>query len=371
MDCTHRGTDAQTGGGAIAHCSITPPDLLARLAGSDDPDLREAAIQTLAASASMRTQRSLVTRVMREMDVDAQALGLAPPPTGQRQTVYDNENQGRDNLPGRKVRAQGEPPAEDDAVNEAYDGAEATYDFYKEVLERDSIDGAGLEIVSSVHYGVNYDNAFWNGVQMAYGDGSGRVFVRGGLTKAIDVIGHEITHGVVQYTAGLEYASQPGALNESFADVLGTLVKQFALGQSADEADWLLGDGILVPELGTALRSMKEPGTAFEGDRQPGHMDDYVDLPADNDPRNDNGGVHINSGIPNRAFHLAAMAIGGNAWEKAGRIWYASLVERLERDSEFTDAARATVEVAGELYESGGPEQEAVESAWRQVGVLS
>jgi Zn-dependent metalloprotease len=371
MDRTDRGMNASTRGGARACCSIAPPDLLARLAESDDPERRKAAIQTLAASASMRTQRSLVTRVMREMDVDAQALGLTPPPTGQRQTVYDLENGGRGDLPGRKVREQGDPASGDAAVDEAYDGADKTYDFYKEVLERDSIDGSGLEIVSSVHYGVNFDNAFWNGVQMAYGDGSGRVFVSGGLTKAIDVIGHEITHGVTQYTAGLEYSVQSGALNESFSDVFGSLVKQYAQGQSAEEADWLLGEGILVPELGRALRSMKEPGTAYDGDRQPGHMDDYVELPDDNDPRNDNGGVHINSGIPNRAFHLASVAIGGNAWEKAGRIWYATLAERLERKSVFTEAAQATVEVAGELFEAGGAEQQAVEAAWREVGVLS
>ncbi len=371
MDRTNRGMNASNEGGAAVCCSIAPPDLLARLAESDDPERRKAAINTLAASASMRTQRALVGRVMREMDVDAQALGLLEPPTGQRQTVYDNEGNGRDNLPGRKVRAQDEDPTGDAAADEAYDGADKTYDFYKEVLERDSIDGQGMEIVSSVHYGSNYDNAFWNGVQMAYGDGSGRVFVEGGLTKALDVIGHEITHGVVQYTAALEYSVQQGALNESFADVLGSLVKQYALGQTAEEADWLLGAGILVPELGQALRSMKEPGTAYEGDRQPGHMDDYVDLPDDNDPRNDNGGVHINSGIPNRAFYLAATAIGGNAWEKAGRVWYATLTDKLESDSQFTDAAQATIDVAGELFESGGPEQEAVGNAWREVGVLT
>ena len=370
MDRTERGVKALTGGGAAVCCSIAPPDLLARLAESDDPGRREAAIQTLAASASMRTQRSLVGRVMREMGVEADALGLAPPATGQRQTVYDNEGRGRDNLPGRRVRGQDEDASGDTAVDEAYDGADKTYDFYKEVLDRDSIDGEGMEIVSTVHYGVSFDNAFWNGVQMAYGDGSGRVFVEGGLTKAVDVIGHEITHGVTQYTAGLEYSSQPGALNESFSDVLGSLVKQYALGQTAEEADWLLGAGILVPELGKALRSMSEPGTAHEGDRQPGHMDDYVDLPSDNDPRNDNGGVHINSGIPNRAFYLAATTLGGHAWEKVGRIWYATLAERLERRSQFTDAAQATIDAAGELFESGGPEQEAVAGAWREVGVL-
>src|SRR5262249_52781956 len=235
---------------------------------------------------------------------------------------------------------------------------------------RDSVGGNGIELISSLHYGVGYDNAFWNGGQMVYGDGSGRIFIEGGLTKSIDVIAHELTHGVTQFTAGLEYHTQPGALNESFSDVFGSLVKQYSLSQTVDQADWLIGAGILVPQLGKALRSMEAPGTAFQGDPQPAHIRDYKDLPDDNDPRNDNGGVHINSGIPNRAFCLAAKALGGHAWEKAGRIWYVTLTERLQPDSDFQAAAQATVSVAGDLY-SSGVEQEAVQKAWQEVGVLS
>jgi Zn-dependent metalloprotease len=350
-------------------CFIAPPNLLASLAESDRAEQRDAALRTLAASASLRTQRSLVNQVMRQLDVDVGALAFMAPPAGERRTVYDVEHQGRSALPGRKVRGEGDPPSDDEAVNEAYDGADKVYDFYREVFDRDSIDGSGLELVSSVHYGVGFDNAFWNGAQMVYGDGSGHLFVEGGLTRAIDVIGHEMTHGVTQYTAALQYGSQPGALNESFSDVCGSLVKQYGLGQSAEEADWLIGEGTLVPQLGKALRSMKEPGTAYNGDPQPAHMDHYVDLPDDNDPRHDNGGVHINSGIPNHAFYLAATALGGNAWEKAGRVWYVTLTERLRPDSDFTSAAQATVEVAGDLF--GGDEQGTVEKAWRDVGVLS
>jgi Zn-dependent metalloprotease len=364
-----RGITAPPSPGDRVCCFIAPPSLLARLGESEDAKRREAAIRTLAASASVRTQRSLVNRLMRQLDVDVGALAFIAPPAGERRTVYDVERGGRSILPGRKVRGEGTPASGDAAVNEAYEGADQVYDFFHDILDRDSIDGKGLELVSSVHYGVGFDNAFWDGGQMVYGDGSGHLFVEGALTKAIDVIGHEMAHGVTQHTAGLKYGSQPGALNESISDVFGSLVKQYKLGQSADEADWLIGAGALVPQLGTALRSMTEPGTAFEGDPQPGHMDDYVDLPDDNDPRNDNGGVHINSGIPNRAFYLAATAIGGHAWEKAGRIWYAALTERLQPDSDFNSAAAATVEVAGDLFGGGGGEQEAVEKAWRQVGV--
>lgn len=371
MQRTISGVRSPSSGRKHACCSIAPPHLLARLAESDKADQRQAALRTLAASASMRTQRSVVGKVMRQLDVGVGKLAFVAPPAGERRTVYDVEHGGNSDLPGHKIRAEGDEPSSDDSVNEAYEGADQVYDFYNEVLKRDSIDGKGLELVSSVHYGVDFDNAFWNGGQMVYGDGSGQLFVVGGLTKAIDVIGHEMTHGVTQYTAGLEYASQPGALNESVSDVFGSLVKQYSLGQSADEADWLIGEGTLLPELGKALRSMKEPGTAFQGDNQPSKMSEYADLPNDNDPNNDNGGVHINSGIPNHAFYLAATEIGGNAWEKAGRIWYAALTERLQPDSDFEAAGQATVEVAGELFEAGGPEQAAVEKAWQEVGVLS
>jgi Zn-dependent metalloprotease len=349
-------------------CFITPPDLLDRLAKEGTAEEREAAVRTLAASAAIRTRRAIVGSLLREQGIAGVPAGFLPPPTGDRHTVYDVQHGSRSSLPGVKARTVGDPPSSDEAVNQAYDGSDKTHDFYRDVYGRESIDGNGMELVSSVHYENGFDNAFWNGSQMVYGDGSGRIFAVGGLTKAIDVVAHELTHGVTDFTAGLKYRKQSGALNESMSDVFGALVKQHSLGQTADQADWLIGEGTLVPALGKALRSMKEPGTAFAGDPQPGHMDDFRDLPDDGDPRNDNGGVHINSGIPNRAFYLAATAIGGHAWEKAGRIWYATLTGRLGPDSNFEEAASATVEVAGELFAE--TEQEAVRQAWVDVGVL-
>jgi Zn-dependent metalloprotease len=351
-------------------CFIAPPDLLAYVIDNGDPAEREAAVRTIAASAALRAQRQVVGRLMRALDVDVRAMDLVPAtPTSQR-TVYDAEHGGRLSLPGRLVRAEGDPPVGDAAVNEAYDGAGTTFEFYRDVYERNSIDGNGLELISSVHYGTRYENAFWDGVQMVYGDGGGQLFVEGAFTRSLDVIGHELTHGVTQYTAGLEYSKQSGALNESFSDVFGALVKQFAAKQTADddEEKWLIGAGALNPRWGKALRSMKAPGTAWQGDQQPATMDDYVDLPDDNDPNNDNGGVHINSGIPNHAFYLAATALGGFAWERAGRVWYVTLTDRLQPTSEFADAAGATVEVARELF--GGEVERAVTDAWTQVGVL-
>ena len=139
------------------------------------------------------------------------------------------------------------------------------------------------------------------------------------------MIGHELAHGVTQYSAGLVYRNQAGALNESMSDVFGALVEQYVRQQSAAEASWLIGEGLFTDQVqGTALRSMKAPGTAYDDDvlgkdPQPDSMDGYVHTSADN------GGVHINSGIPNRAFCLVATTLGGNAWDAPGRIWYETL----------------------------------------------
>jgi Zn-dependent metalloprotease len=180
------------------------------------------------------------------------------------------------------------------------------------------------------------------------------------------VIGHELTHGVTEDTLGLRYIGQSGALNESISDVFGSLVKQFVLGQTAGQADWLIGAGILGPALsGVALRSMKAPGTAFDGDIQPAKMGDYVRTASDN------GGVHINSGIPNHAFYLAATAIGGCAWDGAGRIWYETMCRRtVGPNTQFRSFASATVESAERLFGPDSTQSRAVAQAWMAVGVL-
>jgi len=161
-------------------------------------------------------------------------------------------------LPGTRVRSEGDPNTNDLAVDEAYEYMGDTYDFYATVFNRDSIDDDGMALKGSVHYGKDYDNAFWDGRMMVYGDGDGEVFDR--FTKSVDVIGHELTHGVIQEEAGLIYWGQPGALNESLADVFGSLVKQFKMNQRADQADWIIGSGLLMPGInGVGIRSMKNP----------------------------------------------------------------------------------------------------------------
>ncbi|NUR17169.1 MAG: M4 family metallopeptidase, partial [Dermatophilaceae bacterium] len=288
--------------------------------------------------------------------------------TGPHRTISDAK--GTQTTPGTEVRAEGAPASKDEAVNEAYDGLGATWELWSAAYARDSLDGKGMPLLATVHYGRNYDNAFWDGSQMVFGDGDGVIFER--FTRSVDVIGHELAHGVTEHTAGLLYQGQPGALNESISDVFGVLVKQHLLDQSAEQADWLIGADLLAPSVkGRALRDMRNPGTAYDDPRlgkdpQPAHMDHFVDTD------DDNGGVHINSGIPNRAFVLAALAIGGNAWETAGSIWYAVVSgDGIKADCDFATFAGLTVAAAGRAHGDGSSEQAAVRSAWEQVGVLA
>lgn len=283
---------------------------------------------------------------------------------GPRREVYDAG--GTMELPGKPVRSEGDEPTGDVVVDEAYDGAGDTHALYAEVHGRDSLDGAGMTIVSSVHVGEDFDNAFWDGQQMAYGDG-GMIFKP--MTGSLAVIGHELSHGVVQFSGGLVYRDQSGALNESFADVFGALVEQRRAGQSAAEASWLIGDGLLREEVsGDALRSMKAPGTAYDDDMlgtdpQPFHMSGYVTTSSDN------GGVHINSGIPNHAFYLLAQYLGGNAWEKAGHIWYDALQAINDPHATFAAWADQTVSRARERFGAGSREEIFTRRSWRLVGV--
>ncbi len=247
-------------------------------------------------------------------------------------------------LPGRKVRAADAPATGDEAVDEAHDGVQASLALFNEVFGRDSYDGQGAAVVATVHYERDYDNAFWDGNQLVFGDGDGTVFDR--FTKPVDVLGHELSHAVTQFTANLTYQGQSGALNESISDVFGSCLKQRLLGQGVDEADWLIGEGIFLPSVqGRALRSMAAPGTAYDDpalgkDPQVAAMADYVDT------QDDNGGVHTNSGIPNKAFHLAATGIGGTSWDGAGKIWYAALTSGITADTDFATFAAATVAAA-------------------------
>ena len=341
---------------------FVPPYLLRRIAEYGDPEQRRRALRALAIDASLRSAR-LQNAVLRVGIAGRRAalLTVGAEAAPQR-TIFDA--MGTETLPGEVRRTEGDPATGDAAVDEAYDGLGDTWRLYADAYDRNSIDDEGAPLLATVHYGDGYDNAFWDGQRLVFGDGDGQLFLR--LTKSLDVIGHELAHGVTDDEAQLAYLNQPGALNESISDVFGSLVRQYKNRQAAADADWLIGADVLGPAVrGVALRSMKAPGTAYDDpvlgtDPQVGHMRDYVTT------ADDNGGVHINSGIPNRAFHLAAVAIGGYAWEGAGRIWYDALRDpRLRPTARFSTFARATVRAAQQAPET----VDAVRDAWQQVGL--
>lgn len=282
--------------------------------------------------------------------------------------IYDSQGQ-VDN--DKLVRDEGDPPTNDEDVNRVYDFSKITLDYYKKILNRNSIDDRGMDLKFFVHYDHLF-NARWNEEEevMQFGDGDGKDILN--FTAALDVIAHEMSHGVTQYTAQLVYSEQSGALNEHFSDVIGSAVKQHANGQNALNADWLIGDKIIGPEFnGIALRSMKNPGTAFEGDPQPDHMRNYKNMPVTK--AGDYGGVHINSGIPNKAFYLVSKEIGT---DNAAILWYTAWNDRqhLHAESQFKDAFEGILKAAQTLTNQGKMPQnsvEAVKKAFSEVGIYS
>jgi len=342
---------------------IIPPYITDELVKSADPQIRSRALAQMRAGARMRAFR-----------IAAQAaptlMAVLSPNKKKFREVHDAKQS--DQLPGKLVRSEGQAKTGDPAADEAYDGAGDTYDFYYKVFQRNSLDDNGMSLISSVHVGEvdelgnlgPMNNAFWDGEQMAYGDGDGIVFRR--FTQSLDVIGHELTHGVESFTSNLTYFGQSGALNEHFADVFGILIRQWKRGETVAKANWVVGAEVLVPaQTRRGIRDMENPGTAFVNDPelgtdpQPAHMSKIFTGPRDRQ------GVHINSGIPNRAFVLTAKAIGGKAWEVTGRIWYDTMLQ-LSSNSQFIDCAKISVQVAAT---HGAAAKKAVKAAWKKVGI--
>ncbi len=350
------------------HC-IIPPFMLDSIAQRGSAEQQSYARRCIDASNRLRSQR--LTSASAGPQISSEGAMLA----GGKERIVYSAGFGT-SLPGQRLRGEGEPPTGDAAADEAYEGSGDTYDLFDIVFGRASIDGNNLRLDSTVHYGRGFDNAFWDGRQMVYGDGDEdlpteqRIFNR--FTASLDVIGHELTHGVTQYTANLAYQGQSGAMNEHFSDVFGTLVKQWKLAQAAADADWLIGAELLTANVrGDAIRSMRAPGTAYDDpvlgrDPQPAHMRDYVTT------TQDNGGVHINSGILNLAFYRIAIAIGGYAWEAPGAIWYRALTSsRLSDNAEFQDLADLTAEIARAEYGGQSRELAAVVDGWAAAGLIA
>jgi Zn-dependent metalloprotease len=308
--------------------------------------------------------------------------------------IYDMQHcKNNEAYPGVLMRSEGEEALDingDDAVNKCYDNIGIVYNFYKTVFNNAEIFGPGVPLIGIVHYDFYFPNARWYRPAeqkygaVIFGDGwdndafnqgapvqsFGGCF--GNFVGSLEVVAHEMTHGFVQRTKGLNYFGESGALHEHLADVFGSMCEQWHKRQSVDDADWLIGEDLVAKDWpGVSLRSMRAPGDAYEKqvgigeDPQVAHWDKRVPV----DPgAMDNGGVHLNSGIPNRAFFLVAKAFGGKSWEKAGKIWYAALKDaKVGSECDFATWALATASQARKLFKADG--RAVVASAWKEVGI--
>ncbi|OBB65841.1 M4 family metallopeptidase [Mycobacterium sp. 852014-50255_SCH5639931] len=349
--------------GARRGCCIVPTDVLRKLAEDESmpAESRQAFRKSVALEPAWRTLRIAHTEALqasllaRGITSPRLAGVLAPAPEV---TVYDCKR--TPSLPGTRIPKPGS--STDITAKRAFDETTAVARFYQQCFGRNSIDDAGMTLMSSIHYDERYANAFWNGAQMVYGDGDGEIFID--FTTSNDVIAHELTHGVTEHTAGLIYEQEPGALNESISDVFGSMFRQWRKKQTVAQADWLIGADILGPAAiakgYTCLRDMAQPGAKHCLSPQPSHYRDYIR----------GGDVHENSGIPNHAFYLAAMAIGGRSWEKAGKVWYGALTSAKARPgTKFKAFADLTRSAAKSLFPTESAVYRGVDDGWTQVGI--
>jgi vibriolysin len=279
--------------------------------------------------------------------------------------VYNSGGQ-QQLLPGQLLIKEGGTSA-DATASDAYKFAGVTYNFYKGKFGRDSFNGTGAALHSSVHYGYKYVNAYWDGSQMVYGDGDG--VYASAFARDQDVVVHELTHAVTQYEANLVYQGQSGALNEAYSDIMAAAADAYTAG-GVRAATWNLAEGIWTPKTaGDAMRYMNNP-------TKDGQSTDYY--PERYTGSDDNGGVHLNSGIANLAFYLTvaggkhprgktSTVVPALGVDKAAAIYYRALTEYLANNATFQDARNATAQAATELY--GADAAAAVHAAWTAVGV--
>jgi Zn-dependent metalloprotease len=342
-------------------CCIVPADVLARFA--TDKRLSKMARASFARTARFESHwRALRALQISSTEFARQSLAaagaaraIAKAPTV---TVYDCRHSTA--LPGAPVARPG--TSADATAKRGYLETTALAQFYHSVFGRNSVDGRGVTLQSSIHYGVKFNNAFWNGVQMTYGDGDGTIFRD--FTRSNDVIAHELTHGVTQYSAQLAYENEAGGLNESMSDVFGSMFRQWRAQQTVASADWLIGADIMgsgaIARGYTCLRDMSDPGAEHCLAPQPSHYRDYK---KGMDP-------HYSSGIANLAFHQAALAIAGKSWELTGQIWYRALTGFAPSPKLSMKAfASRTRQLARSTYQKQPGVYTAINQAWKDVGL--
>ena len=339
-------------------CCIVPREVSTRLAQDKElsAELRKASFDSAQISHEFRDLRSRAAQATGVTLVHVGAhLDLAPAPLV---TVYDCKHTWT--LPGTPVPNPGN--SSDPTAKRAFKEATGVAKFYKDIFNRNSIDDHGMTIMSSIHFGSNYDNAMWTGHEMVYGDGDGSNFID--FTLGDDVIGHELTHGVTQYTLQLGYSDEAGGLNESMSDCFGSMFRQWEKKQDVKKADWLIGHDIIGPVAKgrgyTCLRDMANPAARHCLAPQPTQ---YSQITPGMDP-------HYSSGPPNLAFCTACRTLGGKSWEKIGQVWYHSLTAfgptPTMKMKPFADRTR---QVAHTMYSSTPAVAAAVDQGWKHVGL--
>jgi Zn-dependent metalloprotease len=340
------------------HCFIIPEKVLRKF--SRDKNLSAQERKAFSTAVRFENEWRKAREVKTLLSQSAKAIlpsGLASVVISQpKVSVFDCQH--HNTLPG--VSIPNPESSTDQTCKRAFTETTAVAAFYQSVFGRTSIDNAGMAMLSSIHYSVHYNNAFWNGGQMTYGDGDGNIFID--FTKGNDVIGHELTHGVTQYTLGLSYVNEAGGLNESISDVFGSMFRQWRANQDVTQADWLIGKDIMgagaIARGYSCLRDMSDPGASHCLSPQPTKYSQYHN---GMDP-------HESSGIPNFAFYKAAMAMGSNSWAIAGQIWYHALTDFGPSPNmtmkQFADRTR---KLAKSLFLSQKSVAIAVDDAWKAV----
>lgn len=339
-------------------CHIVPKDVLERLASDKklSAELRQGARASARMSDGLRAlrhQAGLLTQLAHEAGAHLVELAASP-----QITVFDCKHS--QTLPGAPVAS---PKASKDATaKRCFAETTDVAKFYKTIFGRNSIDDAGMTMMSSIHYGKAYNNAMWNGSQMLYGDGDGKLFTD--FTGGNDVIGHELTHGVTQHTLQLAYSGDAGGLNESMSDCFGSMFRQWEANQDVNAADWLIGADIMGPAAKAkgykALRNMAKPDDKAALAPQPTL---YSQITPGMDP-------HYSSGPPNLAFCTACKTLGGKSWEKIGQVWYTVLTTSgAQPNMTMPQFAARTRQVAAQKYAAQPAVGTAVDTGWKKVGL--
>ena len=340
------------------YCQIIPNDVLERL--SKDPKLSAEERKNFADTALVDLQIRKLRIQAGKLTAVTTSLGLASTVIAKTPAITVADCHHSQTLPGTPIANPS--TSADGTIKRTAVETKAVADFYQTVFGRNSIDDAGMTMSSSVHYGQNFNNAFWNGSRMTYGDGDNNIFID--FTKSTDVIAHELTHGVTQHSLQLAYSNQAGGLNESVSDVFGSMFRQWRAGQDVNQADWLIGKEIMGPGATargfTCLRDMGDPGAAHCLAPQPFHFSKFK---PGMDP-------HSSSGIPNLAFYKAAKAIGGKSWEKTGQIWYKALTGFAPNPNMTMKAfAKRTRQLAKQMYAGDAAVANAINAGWVAVGL--